>query len=381
MFHRLLHDRLSSALAGVAAAVVAAALALPPASARADDAQVTVVSPGGNARTLSLAALAGSEDVVDHAYALRTAAGPGELSVTGFSLAAIVDAAGADPYAFSYAEVQRPAGGSVLLSREQALDLGAFGDGPAVVYATEAGTGFLRPQTSGEDLNADDSFEAPQGVTLVLRKGKPLRVEIETSTRRTRPGEKISFEAVVKRAGAGEPLTYSWYFDDGGSASGPSAAHSFAKRGSYDVVLGVTTPGDEAGTSAVVTIQVGPPLSGPDRKGGGVLHDETAPDHGAAAGTSGFGVAPTDTQRGRRPRVRRGNADTARHENAAGERVAGELVSATVPVEAAKPLAARSGQLESNGEGGGIPETALGVLITAGLLGAGALFETRSLRR
>jgi PKD domain-containing protein len=371
MLHRHLHHLLSRA-AIAAAAVALCSLAMPGLSAaRADDAQVTVTTPGGEQRTLSLAALAGGEDVVGHVYALRTAEGESERIVTGFSLAAVLEAAGADPYGFSYLEVQRPAGGSVLLSRHQALDPGAFEDGSPVIYATATGTGFLRPSTGEGDANASDSFEAPQGIALVLRKDSPLLVEVEASPVRTRPGRPVQFTAVVERAGAGERLTYSWYFDDGHSASGASARHSFARRGSYDVVLGVTTPGDRAGASAVVNIQVGAPLSGPDRKGGGRARDADVPDHGAAAGTLGaVPPGPAAAPHG-------SNTDTALHEAAAGEAVVGELVNATTPIDAAQPVAARRGSLEDGGEGTGLPGAALGLLVTVGLLGAGAVVELR----
>ena len=391
MLHRLLLN-----LIAVAALAALAALASPwAAAASADAAQVTVVSPGGSEQTLSLDALAGSEDVVDRSYALRSAAGESSQAVSGFSLARILDAASADPYGFSYLEVQRPAGGAVLLSREQALASG--GDGPPAVYASDAGTGFLRPNTGAEDLNATDSFTAPQGIAIVLRKGTHLRVRATASTRRTRPDQPVQFKAIVEQAGSGEQLEYSWYFDDGGSATGPQASHAFAKRGSYDVVVGVTTPGNDTGTSAVVTIQVGPPLGGPDRKGGGRHDDAGAPDHGAATAptpsgpstgslASPVGGAPTDTQRGRRPRVRRGTADRApakpKRKPASGERVAGELISASVDIPPKTPkLAARSGSLDGDGGSGGIPGAAWGILATLGLLGTGALIEAGGIAR
>jgi hypothetical protein len=345
-------------------------------AARADDAQVTVVKPGGEQRTLALAALAGSEDVVERSYRLGSAAGTGEQVLSGFSLAAILAAAGADPYGFSYLEVQRPAGGSVLLSRHQALDPGAFEDGSPVLYATATGTGFLRPSGGAGDANAGDSFEAPQGITLVLRKDAPLLVTAEASILRTRPGQPVEFSAVVERAGSGEALTYSWYFDDGHSASGPSARHSFAKRGSYDVVVGVTTPGDQAGASAVVNIQVGAPLPGPDRKGGGRVDDAEAPDHGAVAGTHGA-VPPgpgspspsTSTPKAEPPQKAQAPAPQR------GEPVSGLLLDDSAePTQ--KPVAARSGSLSSGG-GASLPDAALGLLATVGLLGVGMLVESR----
>jgi len=387
MLQRQLLDRFLIA----AAALGAWALATPAVDvAAADEAQVTVIAPGGSQQSLSLAALAGSEDIVDRPYLLRTEGGESTQTVTGFSLAALLEAAGADPYAFSYLEVLRPAGGAVLLSRDQALDAGAFSDGPPVVYATAAGTAFLRPNSGGEDRNGSDSFEAPQGVTIALRKGEPLRVRAEASTLRTRPGKAVEFTAFVDRAGAGESLTFSWYFDDGHSASGVTARHAFSRRGSYDVVVGVTTPGDDTGASAVVTVQVGEPLSGPDRKGGGTDEDAAAPDHGAATGSSGPssrgaggpGMSPlhgSAEQRRQSPeRAPRRRPETA---VVPGEHVSGRLLSASAPpVSEAPSAAARTGKLSENEEGGvGLPGAALAMLVTAGLFGAGALIEARSL--
>lgn len=349
--------------------------------ARADVAQVTVVNPGGTEQTLSIGALAGSEDVVAHSYVLRSTSGEVSQTITGFSLGKVIEAAGADPIGFSYLEVQRPAGGAVMLSRHQALDPGAFPEGFPVVYATAAGTGFLRPSAGPEDLNATDSFEAPQGITLVLRKGSPLQVRAKASPLQTRPGKTVTFTALVDRAGSGEQLTYSWYFDDGHSGSGATASHSFAKRGSYDVVVGITTPGDETGASAVVTIQVGEPLDGPNRKGGGSDKDADAPDHGAAAGSSGAippgpssaaapaAAAPSPAPQPARKAPRRSQPPAE----------SGVLLSSTEarsPRPTAAPTA-RTGELEGGGDGPGLSNAALGLLVTTGLLGLGALAEAR----
>lgn len=387
MLHRQLLDRLLIAAAAIAVWAPALVAAEP---ARADAAQATVISPGGGQQALALDALAGGEDLVERTYVLR---GNGESArtVTGFSLAALLEAAGADPYAFSYLEVLRPAGGAVPLSRHQALDPGAFPDGPPVVYATSSGTGFLRPSSAAGDLNAPDSFEAPQGVTIVLRKGSPLQVSARASTLRVRPGEIVEFSAEAEGGGAGERLAYSWYFDDGASASGPGASHSFARRGSYDVVVGVTAPGDETGASAVVTVQVGPPRGGPDRKGGGDRRDRRAPDHGAATAAEGGGAAPPgDAASGapapeashRQPPEPRPKPTAATSQAPAGAHISGRLLSAPAAAtsEPQGQPGARAGSPDGEESGGGgLPGAAVGLLIAAGLLGAGALGESRSL--
>lgn len=389
MLHRQLLDRLLIATAALAAWALAA-----PAieAARADAAQATIVSPGGSQQTLSLEAMAGSEDVVERPYVLRAGTGQSNPVLTGFSLAALIEAAGADPFGFSYLEILRPAGGAVLLSRNQALDPGAFPEGPPVVYASPAGTSFLRPSNGAEDLNASDSFEAPQGVTVALRKGSSLKVTAEASTPRTRPGKAVRFSAEVEGAGAGEELTYSWYFDDGGSASGAEATHSFARRGSYDVVVGVTTPGDSTGSSAVVAVQVGPPLGGPDRRGGGVRRDRDAPDHGAAAGAGGSadvpavsGPAPVPaptSEPSPESRKKPPEKTAATSQALAGAPISGQLLSAPAATTAAvakRQTGARAGSPQNESSGFGLPGAALGLLITGGLLGLGACSEARRL--
>lgn len=398
MRERHLHHLLSAL-----AATVLLALASPwAAAASADTAQVTVVSPGGATQTLALDALTGSEDVLDRTYLLRSSAGESTQTVRGFSLARLLDAANADPYGFSYLEVQRPAGGTVVLSRDQALSTTAFADGPPVVYKTATGTAFLRPNAGSEDLNADDSFEAPQGISIVLRKGTQLTVRPKASARKVKVGEKVDFSATVEGAGAGEELRYSWTFDDGGRGEGETTSHTFKKRGTYDIVVGVTTPGNDTGASAVITVQVGDPAAGgPDRKGGGTNKAAAAPDHGTAEGpttslgTTGIptyssegaiGSAPMDTQRDRRSRVQRSTDDRPPTEPAEtpppGEQVEGELVSATTdltPPEEKEQVAARTGTPEGDGGGGGLPTAAAGLLATMGLLGLGALIEARRL--
>lgn len=388
MLHRQVLDRLL-----IATAIAAAWALAPPGlqAARADAAQVTVVSPSGTPKSLSLEALAGGEDVTGRSYVVRGGGGESTQVVTGFSLAALVEAAGADPFGFSRLEVQRPGGGSVLLSNDQALDGEGFADGPPVVYPTATGTAFLRPSTGSGDLNAGDSFESPLGVVIVLKKGSSLRVQMEASTLKTRPGEPVTFTAEAEGAEAGETVTYSWDFDDGGSAAGPSATHRFTHRGSYDVLVGVTTPGDSTGTTARVTIQVGPPLAGPDRKGGGKRLDAGAPDHGAATGSGGTATgapatgtslgsssAPVATSSPPQPKAAKPATPAP-----AGEQISGELLSLTAPAESAPPAqqpGARAGSPDSEDAGGfGLSGAALGLLITGGLLGAGALTETRRL--
>jgi hypothetical protein len=378
-------------------------------SALADAPQVTIVTPGGSQKTLALEALAGTEDVVGQTYALRSEAGESSTTVTGFSIDALLKAANIDPYAFSYLEVQRPSGGAVQLSSTQAL-----AEPAPVVYATPTGTAFLRPSSGSGDDNAGDAFEAPQGLTIALRKGASLQVKVEATPRRTEVGKKVHFKAIVERAGSGEVLDYSWYFDDGNSGEGATAVHSFAKPGSYAVVVGVKAEGEETGTSAVVRIQVGKASTGgPNRTGGGTNKAKNAPDSGASEGASGGAETTTPTRAGASgstgtaaaqpavppsspppgaPDHRHKDKAAAKHAPAAkkqaapapeptGEEVSGELLEgeaeAKPEVTKTKQVAARTGtpEVEDGGGGGGVPAAAWGLGAVVALLGIGALGE------
>lgn len=383
--------------------VVLVTLVVPVGGARADAPQVTLVTPGGAQHALSLGALAGTEDVVNQTYPLRSETGETSTTVTGFSIAALLQVAAIDPYGFSYLEVQRPGGGSVQLSNAQAL-----AEPAPVIYATSTGTGFLRPSSGSGDYNAADSFEAPQGLTIALRKGASLQVRLEATPRKTTVGKKVNFRAVVERAGSGEELTYHWYFDDGNSAEGEGVEHAYAKPGSYSVVVGVKAAGEETGTSAVVHIQVGEPAAGgPNRKGGGTDKAKGAPDHGSTEGASGEAIpvtpteatpagptkavvtpipSPRGTSKSKRPKSKAAKAPAKKTAERApeptGEEVTGELLAGEVearPEAAAQPkqVAARTGtpQAAGPGGGGGIPTAAWGISAVVALLAGGALVE------
>jgi hypothetical protein len=69
----------------------------------------------------------------------------------------------------------------------------------------------------------------------------------------TPPGNPFSFSGAATDAD-GDPLTYSWKFDDGGSAAGASVKHAFAKEGFH---AGTLTVSDPAGLKATAAVPVG----------------------------------------------------------------------------------------------------------------------------
>jgi hypothetical protein len=245
-------------------------------------------------------------------------------------------------------------------------------------------------------LAAGEELVLPGGeLPLEVHEGKLLEVEIEASTRRADPGEPVTLQARLARVPAGEPLTFAWTFDDGEHGTGEAVTHRFARRGRYDVALGVTSPSDAVGASAVVTIQVGEPPRGPDRKGGGTNEREDAPDSGAAtpppapaapapaapaapaaAGESGSGP-PAAARREREHEPKPSRAKPASRPAPAAPAlpvVEGELVSA--PLATARPLAARTGRAPG-GDALDVPPVAWLLAVAGVLLLAGWRLEGR----
>jgi hypothetical protein len=375
--------------------VLGAVAALALLAAPAARAQVVAVSgPDGLAAEVDLAALAGQEDVAGRSYVVRDDAG-GETAraVRGFSLAAVLEHAGVDPVFVGYVEIARGEAAPLLLSRRQATDTAAFPDGPVVVYGDAGGLHLLRPSAGSGDPNGADEVVDPGGrLSVRVRSGRLLKVRIEASAETAGPGERVTFTAVLDREAAGEPLDVSWYFDDGRRGRGREVIHRFRERGAYDVTVGVTAPDDDVGASAVKTIQVGEPLGGPHRKGGGTNEDEDAPDSGAATGASGggdgdgaagAGAAPAAAARPR-PERRDRAAPPRRRERApaspprrrreaepAGTRVSGELLSSAATLE---PVVMPAPPAQAPAARTGRPREARGGLsVPAGVWHAGAI--------
>ncbi len=226
-----------------------------------------------------------------------------------------------------------------------------------------------------------------------------LRVKATATPLQVKPGEKVAFSAAVEGVGSGEQVSYSWTFGDGQRLTDADneVSHGFAKQGSYAVLVGVTTPGNETGASAVVRIQVGKPSQGgPNREGGGTNDAKGAPDQGAAAGPAGGSTgsgsssasipppatsfpepdpapAPaTETQ----PPVETQPAPEPEGEEVSGLLIGNTATAAPEEAEPAQQAAARTGTpSDEDGGGGGLPAAAWGILAGAGLLGAGALTE------
>ena len=356
-------------------AVLAGTL-LAPASAQA--ATVTVQREGQPGRAFDLAVL---RKDVDRDYVVRTAAGEQTARVRGTSLNTLLDEAKADLIGAGSIEVSG-GGRKVILDPDQ---LSGAGAGSPVVYAENGQSVFLRPAYSGDDLNGDSRL-AGRSLTVRILDDDALSVQGRVSDAAVRVGQRVTFSA-IGRGGDGQELTYNWTFDDGSRRrAGKQLGHRFTEAGSYDVVVGVTTPEDEVGNSDVIRVRVGPAPKGPDRQGGGTDASAAAPSSGTAAGGdsgasggSGKAAAGPATSPSRRPPARGRSSRPAPSE---GRRVEGALLAdATVvpPREAARKRAARTGNDRPGDDGGfQVPAAAWGALITLGLAGTGALIELRT---
>ena len=205
-------------------------------------AQVTVVSPGGAQQTLSLDALAGSEDVSDRPYAVRSGAGESTQTVTGFSLAALLDAAGADPY-------------SLLLPRSAAAGRrrrpaqpppgarpGAFAEGRRSSTRPRPAPASCGPSGGAGDAQrrgllrgaAGADHRPPQGR---LDAGAGGGVARQDAARRAGRASSATSNAPAPARSSPTPGTST----TATRRAAPKPRHSFAKPGSYDVVVGVTS--------------------------------------------------------------------------------------------------------------------------------------------
>ncbi|SDT39587.1 Protein of unknown function [Jiangella sp. DSM 45060] len=72
----------------------------------------------------------------------------------------------------------------------------------------------------------------------------------------------VAFEATATDPEGDDPLSYAWVFGDGGTATGPTAAHTYTEAGSYDASVTVTDARGAAATEHV-TIEVDPVVTEP----------------------------------------------------------------------------------------------------------------------
>ena len=306
----------------------------------------------------------------------------------------------------------------MTLDRDEFLDPGTFPDGPPVFWMQDGTSRFLRPASA-----SGGASQVGGGGPITVRLSRPARLSVSAAASKTRlgPGERVTFTAAVEGAAEDEPVTVSWYFDDGGDrVRGSRVAHRFRKPGTYDVTVSATTAEDDPGAADFVTVRVGPDPNGPDRKGGGTNPGASAPDSGvgtgaagpasagsgdgsAGMGDSGTGDTPAadaDEAAAARSRAARRRARARRRAEARRERPDEGRESSAAEPDGSEPVsgieladlsalssragrdalrAARTGRLrdEEEGQGSGIPPAVWWTLGAAALLGLGGWREAR----
>jgi PKD domain len=395
--------------------LILAALVGLPAGALAND-EVRVEPERFAASTVALSGL-GEPDVQAREYAVDDGTGERRVTITGWSLDLLLRKAGpdADPYRFAGVEVS-VAGAAVSLGREEVIRSDTFPDGPPVFWMEGGEVRFLRPAGAA----ARSVLLAGPGPAVVrLTRASELQVRAEASDRSVEPGDPVTFTATVDGAPDGEQVDVTWYFDDDRRGRGTRVTHRFRRPGTYDVSVGARTSPDDPGADDFVTVRVGKPPGGPNRKGGGTNMDANAPDSGVGTGSRGAGgqgsgsvgtggspaggdagaeddAAGRDEAAARRRARRTGAAARGRAERrkaAERDRAPGRLsgprqvrgieladlsgLSSAAGRDALR--AARRGDLRAeDGSGTSIPPAVWWTLGTAALLGLGGWREARS---
>lgn len=385
-------------LIALAFGLVACGLLAVPALAAAAP-QVKVIDRQGNAYVFDLGGHEGREDV-DARYTVRSSPSQATTQrIVGFSLRKVLaeaeDGRGErfDDSIYHFVKVDRPGSGVVTLSRAQVEASGAFPDGHPVVWAEQGGgIGFLRPSSGPNDANAADVFVVSDG-TLVVREGfgNLVQLEVEYSPSKPRPKQAVTFKVRVKSSASGQRLTFSWMID-GHHYTGAQVTHAFRRKGCYAVGVSARENGEVVG-GAGAQVKVGSDCEGgPNRQGGG----KEGKKKGAADGSHGKGSGNGSSSWGNgsgtggpsapsyRPAPGQRSERPPRQPAPPGETVEGELLDdiagKPAPAQQAqsepKPAvrAVRSGSFRDEG-GAGVPGVALGILVTGGLLGLGALRE------
>jgi hypothetical protein len=247
-------------------------------------------------------------DVVNRTYGdISIDGGPPEaVTVTGYSLGALLSSLKIPPSSFTFAEVTAPDGRSALLTNTQATSPGAYADGPPVVWQDGSGAHFLLPSLPGGGAYAGESFTgAGDTITIDLHTGTLLAVGIASSATKAIVDKPVELTSSVEPADA---LSYDWSLGDGSVASTSSVTHVYDQTGTYDVYLQVSGAGDSLGISTVLPIVVGEPPPAPVRQAevttiqaAGIPGGSGTGGSGSGSG-SGFAAGAATTTTHRRPR-------------------------------------------------------------------------------
>lgn len=332
-------------------------------------AQITVFDGSGNQKSAEFSSLTGEQEA---GFTLVSANGAkSNVTVKGIPISQLFEQLG-DPY-FSGVSIPRPDGTAIEISRDQINSVGT----EPMIFESGGGLGFVRPQYGKNDANAADYFTGAGALTLRQLRGSKFDViaSIEASKVKIKAGQSVSFEGSATGGGAGQTFTYSWRFDDGGTANGQKVKHTFKKRGSFNVMLTAKTVSGERKGTKIVTIDVDSVKSKKNRSGGGNNDSAAAPASGVSDGNSGDGLTAGAGEQSA-PEKKPQRKQKSEQASAQLPEVTGELLSAEAePLQPQSSLAARSGTITPPKQGAKIDGTTVAILGTLLLLGFGFASE------
>jgi hypothetical protein len=294
-----------SRLTGPALAIVAAAglVGVPGTAARAADpctsaTSVVVHLPDRSIHTVSASTLCDESDVFDTQYVTRAVPGRAHDQMSpyvaqGTSIRALLDdlSPSVDPSSVSFVAIPRADGTWTTLDRADIGDPSDFaGNLLPVLVANGNLMNYYRPlYPDRDDVNAPDAVTSPTNGTIEVdvHSGSLLSVSADASRSATRRGQPVRFAAHVSNPPpSSQPLSYSWTFGDGATATGPTVTHAFSSDGTYDAQVTVTGSDDSGGVSNQIaeTVGVPPPKSGHHGQGTGSSHHPHAPSTGPETG-------------------------------------------------------------------------------------------------
>jgi hypothetical protein len=401
--------RLAKVSIGVALVLLALALALPADAADSG----TIAVTGNDGREYDAVSTAQLNEDVNRTYEVRSNAGTENLDVNGFSLAGVLGEAGVYVYDLESVKIDKPGGGSVELSGDEARNAGGiYPDGPPVIYLDPENGDvmtFLRPSEGGGDNNADDVFAIPGGtLNVTVTTSTEPGVEVTADPSEAEVGDTITFTANPLNL-PNDGYSYSWSCSGcpaGGNfnETGPKLTRPFTVAGEYDVFarieLGTSHDPFDSAHVVIGEAERRRKKDPPDRQGGGSNEDssDTGASDGSSEGGAGAGNG-TGTYSGPPPATDAPPVETPTEPVPAEktpkskpvepglpeERVEGELLgSPNVTVlpapedggqdEKEKDPSLQTGELQESG-GAGIRGALLAGAVFFGVLGAGALAE------
>ena len=359
---------LAVVIALAAIPVIPGAAAVASSSCPPSSATIVVDLPDGGGQTVTATDICNDADVFNTQYFTRANTNGGPTQDTqsspfvqqGLSIRALLLTLGVNPRTVDFVGITRQDGTLSTLD-ESTHDLDDPPDFQGgllpVVWVDGNVIDYTRPLRSDTDLNAADAVQTTPGgvLTIVVHDGPQLTVNATASRSSVAINKPVRFFASAPGApAASQPLTYTWTFGDGTSATGSQVSHAFTTAGGYDAQVSASGANDSAGVSPQVAITVG-------------TRAHKSPGGGDGSGTKKHHKAPATG-----PTIGKGHRAGSRPaKHASSGKTAVTKLPSTTKVTIPAPLP--PGAAETGPADGTAPLIAQPPLISGQLIGPGTL--------